>query len=150
MTIEGILGRKLGMSQVFEPDGSAVPVTVIEALPCTVVQVKTKERDWIVGDTLTATFVERRTRADSAGEPALRTLVAWGNAQSYYQVPPEAGRDSLPSLSYVAGRRILIDFDNGEISSVRVLEEVRGILLEPVRRDTTGAVRRAPAPSKPR
>jgi len=45
MTIEGILGRKLGMSQVFEPDGSAVPVTVIEALPCTVVQVKTKDRD---------------------------------------------------------------------------------------------------------
>jgi len=45
MTIEGILGRKLGMTQVFEPDGSAVPVTVIEALPCTVVQVKTNERD---------------------------------------------------------------------------------------------------------
>jgi large subunit ribosomal protein L3 len=45
MSIEGILGRKLGMSQVFEPDGSAVPVTVIEALPCTVVQVKTKDRD---------------------------------------------------------------------------------------------------------
>ncbi len=35
MTIEGILGRKIGMTQVFEPDGSAVPVTVIEALPCT-------------------------------------------------------------------------------------------------------------------
>src|SRR5207248_9800014 len=34
-----------GMTQVFEPDGSAVPVTVIEALPCTVVQVKTKEND---------------------------------------------------------------------------------------------------------
>src|SRR6266496_2579912 len=33
------------MTQVFEPDGSAVPVTVIEALPCTVVQVKTKEND---------------------------------------------------------------------------------------------------------
>jgi len=45
MTIEGILGRKIGMTQVFEPDGSAVPVTVIEALPCTVVQVKTRESD---------------------------------------------------------------------------------------------------------
>lgn len=45
MTIEGILGRKVGMTQVFELDGSAVPVTVIEALPCTVVQVKTKKRD---------------------------------------------------------------------------------------------------------
>ena len=45
MTIEGILGRKLGMTQLFEDDGAAVPVTVIEALPCTVVQIKTKEND---------------------------------------------------------------------------------------------------------
>lgn len=45
MSIEGIVGRKLGMTQVFEPDGTVVPVTVIEASPCTVVQVKTKERD---------------------------------------------------------------------------------------------------------
>lgn len=45
MSIEGILGRKLGMTQIFEPDGSAVPVTVIEAPPSTVVQVKTSERD---------------------------------------------------------------------------------------------------------
>jgi len=45
MSIEGILGRKLGMIQLFEKDGTAVPVTVIEAGPCTVVQVKTRERD---------------------------------------------------------------------------------------------------------
>jgi large subunit ribosomal protein L3 len=45
MSIEGILGRKLGMTQVFEADGTVVPVTVIEALPSVVVQVKTKDRD---------------------------------------------------------------------------------------------------------
>lgn len=45
MNIEGIMGRKLGMTQVFEPDGTVVPVTVIDTSPCTVVQVKTKERD---------------------------------------------------------------------------------------------------------
>ena len=45
MSIEGILGRKLGMTQVFSADGAAVPVTVIEAGPCTVVQVKSKEND---------------------------------------------------------------------------------------------------------
>ncbi len=45
MSIEGILGRKIGMTQLFEPDGTAVPVTVIEALPCTVVQVKTHKED---------------------------------------------------------------------------------------------------------
>ena len=45
MTIEGILGRKLGMSQVFEKDGTAVPVTIIETAKSTVVQVKTRELD---------------------------------------------------------------------------------------------------------
>ena len=45
MNIEGIFGRKVGMTQIFEADGTAVPVTVIEAVPCTVVQVKTRERD---------------------------------------------------------------------------------------------------------
>ncbi len=45
MTIEGILGRKLGMTQIFEADGTSVPVTVIETETNTVVQVKTKGRD---------------------------------------------------------------------------------------------------------
>jgi len=45
MTIEGILGRKLGMTQVFEADGTSVPVTLIETTPNIVVQVKTKETD---------------------------------------------------------------------------------------------------------
>lgn len=41
----GLLGQKLGMTQVFLEGGRAVPVTVIEAGPCRVSQVKTKERD---------------------------------------------------------------------------------------------------------
>jgi large subunit ribosomal protein L3 len=41
----GIIGRKLGMTQIFEPTGAVVPVTVIEAGPCPVVQVRTSERE---------------------------------------------------------------------------------------------------------
>ena len=41
----GLIGKKLGMSQVFGADGSLVPVTVIETGPCTVVQKKTVQRD---------------------------------------------------------------------------------------------------------
>lgn len=40
-----IIGRKLGMTRIFEEDGTAVPVTVVEAGPCVVTQVKTKETD---------------------------------------------------------------------------------------------------------
>ena len=44
MTV-GILGTKLGMTQVFDSDGNAVPVTVVHAGPCTVTQVKTATKE---------------------------------------------------------------------------------------------------------
>jgi large subunit ribosomal protein L3 len=43
--VKGILGRKIGMTQVFDDAGHAVPVTVVEAGPCRVAQIKTPERD---------------------------------------------------------------------------------------------------------
>lgn len=42
---KGILGRKVGVTQIFQEDGTVVPVTVIEVGPCHVLQVKTVERD---------------------------------------------------------------------------------------------------------
>ncbi len=41
----GLIGKKIGMTQLFAEDGAAVPVTAIEAGPCPIVQVKTEERD---------------------------------------------------------------------------------------------------------
>lgn len=43
--MKGILGKKLGMTQIFTEDGKSYPVTVVEAGPCCVVQVKTLDRD---------------------------------------------------------------------------------------------------------
>ena len=42
---KGIIGKKLGMTQIFAEDGSVIPVTVIEAGPCSVTQKKTVETD---------------------------------------------------------------------------------------------------------
>lgn len=42
---KGILGKKIGMTQIFEADGKMIPVTVVEAGPCLVVQNKTEETD---------------------------------------------------------------------------------------------------------
>ena len=42
---KGIIGKKLGMTQIFDENGNVIPVTVIEAGPCTVVQKKTAEND---------------------------------------------------------------------------------------------------------
>lgn len=41
----GILGTKLGMTQIFDEEGRAIPVTVVQAGPCTVTQIKTKQTD---------------------------------------------------------------------------------------------------------
>jgi large subunit ribosomal protein L3 len=82
MAVQGIIGRKVGMTQVYEDDGTAIPVTVLEAGPCVVVQRKSKEKDGysavqlgLVG----ATKVKRVTKAmkghfDKAGLPPCRVL----------------------------------------------------------------------------
>ena len=43
--VNGILGRKIGMTQIFNENGETVPVTVIEAGPCVVTQIRTSDRD---------------------------------------------------------------------------------------------------------
>lgn len=42
--MKGLLGRKLGMTRIFDDNGNVVPVTVVEAGPCTVLAVRTQER----------------------------------------------------------------------------------------------------------
>ncbi len=43
--MKAIIGRKVGMSQIFDENGHVIPVTVIEAGPCVVAQKKTSEKD---------------------------------------------------------------------------------------------------------
>ncbi len=45
MAVKGILGRKVGMTQIWDAENRVIPVTVIQAGPCRVVQLKTPERD---------------------------------------------------------------------------------------------------------
>ena len=62
----GIIGRKLGMTQIFDESGAVVPVTVIEAGPCPVVQVRTQERDGYAAVQLG--FGEQKDRRASKAE----------------------------------------------------------------------------------
>jgi large subunit ribosomal protein L3 len=43
--MKGIIGKKIGMTSIFSPDGKQTPCTIIEAGPCTVTQVKSQETD---------------------------------------------------------------------------------------------------------
>lgn len=56
----GLIGRKLGMSSLFTPEGQQVPVTVLEVGPCVVTQVKTRASDGY--DALQVGFAEKREK----------------------------------------------------------------------------------------
>src|SRR5947208_9367259 len=62
----GLLGRKIGMTQIYQEDGTAVPVTVIECGPCTVLQVRTAERDGYAAFQLG--FDDKRRKSASMAE----------------------------------------------------------------------------------
>jgi large subunit ribosomal protein L3 len=75
--LHGMLGRKLGMTQVFSDDGAAISVTVVEVGPCYVTQVRTKDNDGYEAVQLGFDEVKRLTAAERGhlkGLPNLRHL----------------------------------------------------------------------------
>lgn len=74
----GLIGKKIGMTQLFDADGSVVPVTAIEAGPCPIVQVRTEERD---------------------GYQALQ--LGFGRKRGKRSTRPAAGHSALAGLDYV-------------------------------------------------
>jgi large subunit ribosomal protein L3 len=102
--VKGMLGRKLGMTQVFLDDGRAVPVTVLEAGPCVVVQKRTQERD---------------------GYEAIQ--------MGYQDVKPQrlnAPTRGHLAKAGVAPKRTLGEFRLTDCSSISVGDEVRADLFE--------------------
>ena len=84
--IQGLIGIKVGMSQSFDAEGNVIPVTVIKAGPCTVIQKKTAEKDGYAAVQLG--FVEERAvrkplkpqigHFKKAGVPVVRKLQEFG------------------------------------------------------------------------
>jgi large subunit ribosomal protein L3 len=80
--VQGLIGIKVGMTQVFETDGTAVPATVIKAGPCVVVQKKVKDKDGYDAVQLGLVEFVRPTRVNKpraghykkAGVPACKLL----------------------------------------------------------------------------
>ena len=107
--VKGILGRKIGMTQVFDENGRAVPVTVVEAGPCRVAQVKTPETDGYAAVQL-AFGEPKRTSKPAAGHFAKA-----GVDPARYLV--ELRLDELGDMA--PGTEILADvFEPGEVVDV--------------------------------
>jgi large subunit ribosomal protein L3 len=104
MANKGILGRKLGMTQIFDEGNRVVPVTVIEAGPCRVVQLKTPERD---------------------GYTAVQ--LAFGNTKAARLSKPELGHlkaANVEPTKYLAELRVddLSGFELGQVLKADVFE----------------------------
>lgn len=110
MTVSiGILGTKLGMTQIFDESGKAVPVTVIQAGPCPITQIKTVATDGY--NAVQIGFLEVREKQLSkpelghlskAGAPPLRHLLE-------YRVPSTDGLElgqALTADRFAAGQKI--------------------------------------------
>lgn len=112
----GLLGTKLGMTQIFDETGKAIPVTVVQAGPCRVTQVKTVETDGYTA--IQIGFGEVAEKAltkpelghlNKAGTPPLRYLTEYRLEDvSQYEVGQEIGVDifSADQKVDVAGRSI--------------------------------------------
>lgn len=107
----GILGTKLGMTQVFDETGKAIPVTVVQAGPCTVTQIKTKSTDGYTA--IQVGYGEVRQKALS--KPELGHLAKSSTAPMRHL--HEYRLDDVGS--YELGQQIKVDgFEAGQIVDV--------------------------------
>ncbi len=107
--IKGILGTKLGMTQVFDEDNRVVPVTVVEAGPCVVTQVRTKDVDGY--DAVQIAYGEidpRKANKPQAGHfkkagvtPRRHTVEIRTPDASSYEVGQEVGVDVFGDIEFV-------------------------------------------------
>jgi large subunit ribosomal protein L3 len=98
--VAAIVGKKLGMTQVFSDDGIRIPVTVIEAGPCRVTAVRAPERDGYAAVQLAFDEVNERklTKAQlghlaKAGAPPSRTLVEFRDETFGAEEEPKLGEE---------------------------------------------------------
>ena len=96
---KGIIGRKVGMTQIFDEKGNVIPVTVIEAGPCVVAQVKTVETD---------------------GYNAIQ--LGYGDIKDKHINKPEAGHFAKAKL---ANKKHLREFRLESVEGVKVGDEVK-------------------------
>ncbi|WP_373231650.1 50S ribosomal protein L3 [Cohnella sp.] len=124
--MSGILGRKLGMTQLFAADGSVVPVTVVEATPNVVLQLKDSDNDGY--EAVQLGFADKREK--------LATKPAIGHAKKANTAPKRFIREvsGLTAAGLEIGQELKVDqFSAGEFVDVTGISKGKG---------TAGAIKR--------
>ena len=118
--LKGILGKKLGMTQIFDKEGEIIPVTVIKAGPCFVVQKKNRGKEGY--DSVQLGFIEKKKKR--VNKP-LTGHFTKANTQCFYHLKEFKG-EALDS--YQVGQKITCDsiFKVGEFVDVSGRTKGRG------------------------
>jgi large subunit ribosomal protein L3 len=99
----GLLGKKLGMTNLYSNDGKVIPVTIVEAGPCPVVEIRTKEKD---------------------GYEAVQ--LGFGSKKEKHLNKPELGNFKKKNLSPVA---VLKEFSDFDISTLKIGDTLKADLF---------------------
>jgi large subunit ribosomal protein L3 len=119
--MKGILGKKVGMTQVFDDRGVAIPVTVIEAGPCFVAQIKTVERD---GYSAVQLGMDE-TKPKRLTQPQLKHLEKSNLPPLQYLREVRVSAEELGNFE--EGQKVLVDiFEEGEFVDVTGISKGRG------------------------
>src|SRR5947209_17380914 len=116
----GLLGRKVGMTQIFEADGTAVPVTVLECGPCTVLQVRTEQRDGY--SALQLGFADKKRKVATQAERGHARKVDAEPKRYIREIRQEAGADVA---GVAEGQTLTVEVFN-EIKNVDVVGTSKG------------------------
>ena len=124
--MKGILGRKIGMTQIFTTEGTVVPVTVVEATPNVVLQKKEKERDGY--EAIQLGYLDKKEKAANKPET--------GHAKKAGTAPKRFIREirGVNLADYEVGQEVKVDiFAEGEYVDVTGISKGKG---------TAGAIKR--------
>jgi large subunit ribosomal protein L3 len=119
--MKGILGKKVGMTQIFNERGEVIPVTVIEAGPCFVAQVKTVERDGYTAIQLGFEVAKPKRLT----QPQLKHLQKSNLPPLRYLRELLVSKDEL--ANFEEGQKLTVDiFEEGELVDVTGISKGKG------------------------
>ena len=140
----GLLGQKVGMTQIFGEGGEAIPVTVIQAGPCTVLQLRTQQRDGYEAVQLGFRDKPRRLAARSERGHVAKLDSKRGRGRAAAGVEPLAKADCEPQRFIREFRSPADGLEVGQKLTVESLAEVKSVDVVGISkgRGTAGVMKR--------
>ena len=123
----GLLGRKVGMTQIFDESGNVVPVTVLEAGPCHVLQLRTVDRDGYEAVQVGFLDKPRRLASRAARGQVARLDSKRAKARAKAGVEPAVKADCEPKRHIREFRGEADGYQVGQVVTVESLDGVKAV-----------------------